>query len=81
MDSIDYFDKRKKTKKENDEFLNEWSSLKKTKIALGEKIKKPRVNDNESIDEKRVSDSWGFMPSLDVWYFGSSMKMIVETLR
>jgi|TARA_B110000438_G_C15436355_1_gene488434 hypothetical protein len=57
MDSIDYFDKRKKTKKENDEFLNEWRSLKKTKIALGEKIKKPKVSGKERLDEETAPDS------------------------
>ena len=44
MDSIDYFDKRKDSKKENTNVLNEWNSLKKDKKTLEKIINEPKIN-------------------------------------
>lgn len=56
MDSIDYFDKRKDPKKGNKDFLNEWKSLKKNIKTLEEKIKEPKLNDQNNDNKKDLSD-------------------------
>lgn len=55
MDSIDYFDKRKDPKKNND-FLKEWDSLKKNKKTLEKKNKKPMLSSQSNDVKKNQSD-------------------------
>jgi hypothetical protein len=57
MDSIDYFDKRKDPKKENNDFLKEWNSLKKNKETLGKKNKEPKLSGLNNDGKKIESDS------------------------
>jgi hypothetical protein len=55
MDSIDYFDKRKDPKKENNDFLNEWNSLKKNKKTLEKKNKEPKLSNLKNDEKKNQS--------------------------
>ncbi|GEM_PF-5934783 len=57
MDSIDYFDKRKKTKKENTDFLNEWNSLKKGKKTLEKKNNERKPSDQKYDEKKETTDT------------------------
>jgi hypothetical protein len=56
MDSIDYFDKRKDPKKENNDFLKEWDSLKKNKKTLEKKNKEPKIINLNHDKKKNQSD-------------------------
>jgi hypothetical protein len=57
MDSIDYFDKRKDPKKENNDFLNEWNSLKKNKKTLEKRNKEPKLGNQKNDEKKNQSDA------------------------
>ncbi len=56
MDSIDYFDKRKDSKKENNDFLKDWNSLKKNKKSLEKKIKEPKLSSQKKDEKKNNSE-------------------------
>ena len=52
MDSIDYFDKRKKSKKEDTDLLKEWKTLKKGKKILEKKSDQTKLGDQDLIRKK-----------------------------
>jgi hypothetical protein len=56
MDSIDYFDKRKDPKKENNDFLKDWNSLKKNKKAIEKKNKESKLSNLNHDEKKNQSD-------------------------
>ena len=53
MDSIDYFDKRKKSKKEDADPLEEWKTLKKGKKIL--ETKNDKTLDYQDLIEKKIT--------------------------